>query len=1294
MKRTLSWILVAAMLASLIAICPAFAAADDEKGTRTLVDFDSYDQSQFYADTTGKAGSFANGTLIQNSGDAAHKNYLQLPCVRYVFRNDTGAAYPSSVRLSDIQGKSPVNFETGTQMYIGADIKVQDLKFESGKDTSKLYLGLVFTADNCNGIGGSFWNKQYDAGLRKYYTEKKLIKVDKIDPSNSGWQNVGAIVTVPEHKDGEYPTLVVYSEATDGCWTNNSELFIDNIVAETYAPDEKNATLVDFDSYRQAKLYADTTGRSGSYANGRLIQDSGDAEHKNYLQLPCVRYVFRNDTGTAWPSSVRLSNTQGNGLVNYASGTILQVAADVKVQDLKFPTGMDTSKLYLGLVFTGDNCNEIGGGYWKGMPDDAGLRKYHRSGKLISVKKIDADTNEWQSVSGIVTVPEHEDGEYPTLVIYSEAKDGCWTNSSELFIDNIAVSEYDWNNTESTIVDFQSGAQADFYKDATGGNGAYANGQLVRDFDATHGNVMRLPKLSTTASNNYFTNFPSCVRISDTTGRKPLNFAMGATIQISADIKFGDVRRDNGDAIQNPDWSAVYLGLVFSGQPCSTVGGYVWDRSSPSGLYYHKANNSLLKLGKVDTENSDWQTVTGLISVPKHALNELPTLVLFTEKELWVNTDGDIYIDNIRITVEEYFDPDTVTPTSLITGFETDEYDEGVSPYTHKFDKQSDFCSADRTDDAVNTKNVGWITDSEAESSSGKGFLYIDNSKDKYTAKSEKSNAVALFNPDGSQYKVVAGVRYHVQYDLWLDANGYLGYPADEVIDLVTSYRIPSEGLEHSYITVQNHHVNKLMEGFNKYGDCEPGTRGRYNYYEGYFEATNTGNLYLTMYCQQGLAQEIKIDNLKIIPETEEPITRIRYMTESGQPFRTCLGKPGVRILDAGMVRKKDGQTFDGWYTQDGTLFSSLTFPTADIDLYPHYKALEPVPEEQALDWSQTYGSDFENTEELLKFYGSYNNMGTEPSCGVRLVNDPENAHSGSQFMGFMATGMWLDLGQNRHFKFYADGTPNNWIILEPHSSYKLTYYLKYMYFAGLYSKFTTVGFSLTEPDKVIRGYGSTEYLSADPLGEYQKIEEIINTGEERVALGLELYSGYVVAAVDDISVEKVSTVTVHFESEGGSSVEDIEMLAYGYATEPNYPTKDGYTFAGWYLDAGLTRAFSFVQDMIESDMTLYAKWEKIPEPPKEEKTYRTVYETKTVEETVEIPVTDPELDEAIVVNGSDTPTRKPGKGNTVKQQTDAKPAFPWIWVVIIAASTLILAGAVVTVILVRKHKKKLTGEE
>jgi uncharacterized repeat protein (TIGR02543 family) len=69
-----------------------------------------------------------------------------------------------------------------------------------------------------------------------------------------------------------------------------------------------------------------------------------------------------------------------------------------------------------------------------------------------------------------------------------------------------------------------------------------------------------------------------------------------------------------------------------------------------------------------------------------------------------------------------------------------------------------------------------------------------------------------------------------------------------------------------------------------------------------------------------------------------------------------------------------------------------------------------------------------------------------------------------------------------------------------------------------------------------------------------------------------------------------VQTFTVSFESNGGSAVSSQTIDLNGYAIEPTDPTRDGYTFDGWYNEA-LTVAFDFEGTQIASNTTIYAKW-------------------------------------------------------------------------------------------------------
>lgn len=64
----------------------------------------------------------------------------------------------------------------------------------------------------------------------------------------------------------------------------------------------------------------------------------------------------------------------------------------------------------------------------------------------------------------------------------------------------------------------------------------------------------------------------------------------------------------------------------------------------------------------------------------------------------------------------------------------------------------------------------------------------------------------------------------------------------------------------------------------------------------------------------------------------------------------------------------------------------------------------------------------------------------------------------------------------------------------------------------------------------------------------------------------------------------------VKFDSKGGSSVDSQTPASGSTVTKPADPTREGYTFAGWYTDAACTKAYDF-SAAVTADMTLYAKW-------------------------------------------------------------------------------------------------------
>jgi uncharacterized repeat protein (TIGR02543 family) len=73
----------------------------------------------------------------------------------------------------------------------------------------------------------------------------------------------------------------------------------------------------------------------------------------------------------------------------------------------------------------------------------------------------------------------------------------------------------------------------------------------------------------------------------------------------------------------------------------------------------------------------------------------------------------------------------------------------------------------------------------------------------------------------------------------------------------------------------------------------------------------------------------------------------------------------------------------------------------------------------------------------------------------------------------------------------------------------------------------------------------------------------------------------------------EVETITITFDSKGGSKIDDITLNKGVELTLPKDPTYDGYTFKGWEDKNGTP---IYDKALLEEDTTLYAKWEKVEE--------------------------------------------------------------------------------------------------
>lgn len=72
-----------------------------------------------------------------------------------------------------------------------------------------------------------------------------------------------------------------------------------------------------------------------------------------------------------------------------------------------------------------------------------------------------------------------------------------------------------------------------------------------------------------------------------------------------------------------------------------------------------------------------------------------------------------------------------------------------------------------------------------------------------------------------------------------------------------------------------------------------------------------------------------------------------------------------------------------------------------------------------------------------------------------------------------------------------------------------------------------------------------------------------------------------------------INQYTISFNTNGGIAIDSITQDYNTNISQPENPTKDGYTFGGWYLDIELTNEYVF-STMPSENITVYAKWDII----------------------------------------------------------------------------------------------------
>jgi hypothetical protein len=132
--------------------------------------------------------------------------------------------------------------------------------------------------------------------------------------------------------------------------------------------------------------------------------------------------------------------------------------------------------------------------------------------------------------------------------------------------------------------------------------------------------------------------------------------------------------------------------------------------------------------------------------------------------------------------------------------------------------------------------------------------------------------------------------------------------------------------------------------------------------------------------------------------------------------------------------------------------------------------------------------------------------------------------------------------------------------------------------------QFESNGGSKIESEEVV--CGETIARPGDPTKEGFAFQNWIYGGSPFDFEGMTIDEDIILVAKWQVE-EGTEVVKVHFDTDGGSEIEDIEVKKGGVISAPVDPTRTSYEFAGWKLG---DEDFDFSQP-IDEDITLVAQW-------------------------------------------------------------------------------------------------------
>lgn len=278
----------------------------------------------------------------------------------------------------------------------------------------------------------------------------------------------------------------------------------------------------------------------------------------------------------------------------------------------------------------------------------------------------------------------------------------------------------------------------------------------------------------------------------------------------------------------------------------------------------------------------------------------------------------------------------------------------------------------------------------------------------------------------------------------------------------------------------------------------------------------------------------------------------------------------------------KEGYTFAGWYRD-----AAFTLPitqivkgsSGNLTLYAKWKSNTQEPDEDKISISSTTIILGENTF-------SYNGRHHEPNVTIQYENKPltlDNDYTLSYKNNVNAGTATITITGINNYQ----GTVEKSFIIQPAK----------LVITALDKTLLTGSPAPTEYDYRIEGLVDGEKLLETPIFTCNVPDPVTIGKYDIIPSGAKADSNYdtnITYHKGTLEVVKQFTgYTVTFDTRGhGIAPQPYNNVSSGTTIqEPITPSAEGYQFEGWYCESECKTTWNFNTDIIQSDITLFAKW-------------------------------------------------------------------------------------------------------